>query len=231
MKYRFLTLLLGLSFLLLGSCKDKKQDINTQQKEIISEKNTTTKQEEIPEVLTTQSAIPFLFEYEKKNKERKVRITTSYGDIDIELFEQTPYHRANFIFLTKQKYFDGTVFHRVVPDFVVQGGNSDGWDVQRKRRKIGNYLLPPDTKKGFKHHRGIVSMPSSEIDNPHQFASPYEFFIVAQAPGAYHLDGKYTAFGRVTAGMEVVDKINKVKTDERNWPITDVKMIQVKILE
>lgn len=163
MKYRFLTLLLGLSFLLLGSCKDKKQNINTQQKEIISEKNTTTKQEEIPEVLTTQSAIPFLFEYEKKNKERKVRITTSYGDIDIELFEQTPYHRANFIFLTKQKYFDGTVFHRVVPDFVVQGGNSDGWDVQRKRRKIGNYLLPPTPKRASNTIGVLFQCPAAKL--------------------------------------------------------------------
>ncbi|MFK8281791.1 peptidylprolyl isomerase [Capnocytophaga cynodegmi] len=197
------------------------QSAGTQKK--ISEKE--EKNEKPIETLNTQSVIPFLFDYEKENKERYVRIITDYGNIDIELFNETPYHRANFIFLTKQNYFDGSVFHRIVKDFIIQGGNSDGWDIRKKRQKIGYYLLPPDTKKGFKHHRGIVSMPSSDIDNPHQFASPYEFFIVVQSPGAYHLDGNYTAFGKVIAGMEVVDKINQVETDEKSeWPKRDVKM-------
>ena len=80
---------------------------------------------------------------------------------------------------------------------------------------IGRYLLPPDTKKGYSHHRGIISVPSSEIDNPHKLASPYEFFIVVQKPGAYHLDGDYTAFGRVIKGMDIVDKINKEEIDKR----------------
>ena len=113
----------------------------------------------------------------------------------------------------------------MVKNFVIQGGNSETWEISRRRATIGSYLLPPDTKKGFKHHRGIVSMPSSDIDNPHQFASPYEFFIVVQKPGAYHLDGNYTAFGKVIAGMDVVDKINQVPTEGRdNWPTKDIKM-------
>jgi len=61
-------------------------------------------------------------------------------------------------------------------------------------------------------------MPSSEIDNPHKLASPYEFFIVQQNPGAYHLDKDYTAFGKVIRGMDVVDKINQEPTDERDTP-------------
>lgn len=209
------------------SCENAPKNTKNDKINPKTEENTKITQEEPEkiETLTTQSAIPFLFEYEKKHKERHVRIITEYGNIDIELFTETPYHRANFIFLTKQQYFDGSVFHRVVRDFIIQGGNSDSWAIRKKRQKIGQYLLPPDTKKGFKHHRGIVSMPSSEIDNPHQFASPYEFFIVAQQPGAYHLDGKYTAFGRVIAGMEVVDKINQVETDNKSeWPKKDVKM-------
>jgi cyclophilin family peptidyl-prolyl cis-trans isomerase len=67
-------------------------------------------------------------------------------------------------------------------------------------------------------------MPSSEIENPHRLASPYEFFIVQQKPGAYHLDGKYTVFGYVVEGMEVVDKINSVPVDKREWPIDNVRM-------
>ena len=67
-------------------------------------------------------------------------------------------------------------------------------------------------------------MPSSEIENPYRLASPYEFFIVQQYPGAYHLDGNYTVFGYVVEGMEVVDKINSVPTDKREWPIENIRM-------
>ena len=158
-------------------------------------------------ILNDENAIPFFYEYGMNNKEKNVRIITNYGNIDIELFEETPYHRANFIFLTKEKYFDGTYFHRVVKDFIIQGGNSDSYDVSKRRQKIGRYLLPPDTKKGFKHHRGILSVPSSDIDNPYKLASPYEFFIVVDRNGAYHLDKNYTPFGKVVKGMDVVVKI------------------------
>lgn len=174
--------------------------------------------------LTAESAIPFLQAYGAKNKETNVRIETPLGSFDIVLFDETPYHRANFIFLTKQGYFDNTYFHRVVPGFIIQGGNSDNLDTGQKRREIGKYLLPPDTKKGFKHHRGAVSMPSSEIENPHKLASPYEFFIVQQSPGAYHLDGNYTVFGKVVRGMDVVDAINALPTDKREWPLRNMRM-------
>ena len=175
-------------------------------------------------ILNEKNAIPFFYKYEKENKENKVRIITSIGDIEIELFENTPYHRANFIYLIKKKYFDKTTFHRVVKGFIIQGGNSDSYEISRKRAMIGKYLLPPDTKKGYAHHRGVLSMPSSEIDNPHKLASPYEFFIVVQKPGAYHLDGDYTVFGKVINGMDVVDKINKEEIDKRESPINNVYM-------
>ncbi len=181
-------------------------------------------------VLNDKNAIPFFFKYQKENLENKVRISTRFGNIDIKLFENTPYHRANFIYLTKKGYFNNTTFHRVVPDFIIQGGNSDRYETSKKRNEIGKYLLPPDTNKGHKHHRGVISMPSSEIENPHKLASPYEFFIVQQNPGAYHLDGSYTAFGKVIAGMEVVDKINKQRTDKRETPLTNVFM-NISILE
>ena len=170
-----------------------------------------------------KNAIPFLFKYGKENKEDKIRIITKFGNIDIKLFEKTPYHRANFIYLTKKKYFDGEFFHRVVKDFIIQGGNSDNRSTSKKRRSIGKYLLPPDTKKGYKHHRGVISMPSSEIENPHKLASPYEFFIVQKKDGAYHLDGNYTAFGKVIKGMSVVDKIANLETDKREWPLDNVR--------
>ncbi|SUZ83777.1 uncharacterized protein METZ01_LOCUS36631 [marine metagenome] len=212
-----------ISLLSFVSCKDISNNKPT--KKIILKKEIKTKPIEKKEIflLNDKNAIPFFYEYEKKNKENLVRIMTDYGNIDIELFQNTPYHRANFIFLTKKNYFEGEYFHRVVKDFIIQGGNSDNRKTSKKRRSIGRYLLPPDTKKGHKHHRGIVSMPSSEIENPHKLASPYEFFIVQKKDGAYHLDGNYTAFGKVIKGMNVVDVIANLETDKREWPINNVR--------
>lgn len=182
-------------------------------------------------VLDEDTAMEFFLQYDKENKEDKVRITTDFGTIDIELYDETKFHRSNFIYLTKRGYFDDTQFYRVVDNFVIQGGNTDDPEVKAKRREIGKYLLPKDTQHGFKHHRGVVSMPSSEIENPHKLASPYEFFIVQKPGGSYHLDGDYTAFGRVIDGMEVVDEIAAQKTDNAEWPLHNVYIRKVEIIE
>ncbi len=181
-------------------------------------------------ILNENNAVKFLFDYGNKNEENKVRIHTEYGDIDIFLYKNTHIHRSNFIYLVKQGYFDGTIFHRVVPNFIIQGGNSDNSKILIRRNKIGRYLLPPDTRKGNRHHRGVISMPSSEFDNPHKLASPYEFFIVQQNPGAYHLDKDYTAFGKVIKGIDVVDRINREPTDERETPHKNI-YIKVSIIK
>lgn len=202
--------------------KNSNQTVVETPKPTVAKKIVPQKKSDLP--LNAETAIPFLKAYGEKHPENKVRIETPLGSFDVLLFKNTPYHRANFIFLTKQEYFNNTYFHRVVPDFIIQGGNSDNADTGQKRRKIGKYLLPPDTRKGHKHHRGVISMPSSEIENPHKLASPYEFFIVQQSPGAYHLDGSYTVFGKVIRGMEVVDAINALPTDKREWPLTNMRM-------
>jgi cyclophilin family peptidyl-prolyl cis-trans isomerase len=226
------------SCLLIFNCEDKhsKQKKNNQiqdstsiQKEI--KKDSIDKPEKEFPRLTDENALYFFQEYDKKHKEDKVRITTDFGTIDIQLFPETKYHRANFIYLTKQNYFEGTQFYRVVNNFVIQGGNSDDMEVAKKRAKIGTYLLPPDTKQGYKHDRGVISMPSSEIDNAYKMASPYQFFIVQGARGAYHLDGQYTAFGKVIDGMDVVDKIAAQKTDDFEWPLQNIYIQKVEIIK
>lgn len=236
--------IISLSFFLIecDTANEKKSSSNKENNTVRVQKKIISAEEEIKKkkdkfdslnediVLDDKNAIPFFFNYEKNNPEDKVRISTRFGNIDIKLFKNTPYHRANFIYLTKKGYFKNTTFHRVVPDFIIQGGNSDRYETAKKRGKIGKYLLPPDTKKGYKHHRGVVSMPSSEIENPYKLASPYEFFIVQQDPGAYHLDGNYTIFGKVISGMDVVDKINKQRIDSRETPLTNVFM-DVAIIE
>ena len=228
---KYLYRLVGVLIIVQIGCQEKPN--NNTSKPKVHQKKELKKIEAKKErgvYLNDENAIPFFFEYAKNNKENKVRIITKYGNIDILLYENTPYHRANFVYLTKLKYFDGTIFHRVVPNFIIQGGNSDSRKKMKKRYEIGRYLLPPDTKKGNSHHRGVVSMPSSEINNPHKLASPYEFFIVQQYPGAYHLDGSYTAFGEVIEGIDVVDQINKLEIDKREMPIRNVYM-KIEILK
>lgn len=190
-----------------------------------------SREEEKTFKLTEDNAIEFFFAYQKDLKANRVKLTTSMGDFTVELYDDVPYHKANFIYLTRQGYFDSTMFHRVVRDFIIQGGNADNEKTARKRSEIGRYLLPPDTRKGHKHHRGTLSMPSSEINNPHMLASPYEFFIVVTKPGSYHLDGEYTAFGKVIQGMDVVDAINQVETDDGEWPMKNVYIRKAEVLD
>jgi len=232
-----IVLLLSCFFLFLN-CEDKHSKTKktnettvtkSDKKEII--KNSVKTVEETFEKLNTKNAMYFFQDYDKKHKENKVRITTDFGSIDILLFNETKYHRSNFIFLTKQKYFNDTQFYRVIDNFMVQAGNSDDRKTARKRSKIGRYLLPPDTKRGFKHDRGVISMPSSDIDNPHKLASPFEFFIVQQKGGSHFLDGDYTIFGKVIKGMDVIDKIAAVETDESDWPLSNIFIRNVEIIE
>ncbi|WP_088340834.1 peptidylprolyl isomerase [Robiginitalea sediminis] len=181
--------------------------------------------------LNEDNAIPFFFEYQKGLKANRVKLTTTMGSFTVELYDNVPYHKANFIYLARQQYFDSTMFHRVVPNFIIQGGNADNRKTADKRRAIGRYLLPPDTRKGHRHHRGTLSMPSSEIDNPHMLASPFEFFIVVTDPGSYHLDGEYTPFGKVVDGMDVVDAINQVEIDDGEWPMKNIYILKAEVLE
>ena len=222
--------------ILLWNCEDK-QSTKQQDKIIASEVDTPkaetkkeVEQDKKYPVLTDKNALIFFLEYDKHHKENKVRITTDFGEIDILLYDKTKYHRANFIYLTKLKYFDYTQFYRVVKNFVIQGGNSDNYDLVKRRSKIGKYLLPPDTKRGYTHKRGAVSMPSSEIENAYKLASPFQFFIVQPKKGAKHLDGEYTIFGEVIRGMDVVDKISNVETDDGEWPLTNVFIKSVRII-
>ncbi len=193
----------------------------------IAEKPVVKKSDE--PIVSQKTIIPFLQQFEKENKERVVRVTTEFGAFEITLNNDTPYHRANMIFLAKQDYYNDTQFHRVAKGFVIQGGSSDNPKVGRKRRVIGRYVLPPEFRKNHKHRRGAVSMPSSENDNPHKLSSPFEFFVVQAPKGSPHLDGSHTVFGYVTKGMNVVDKIANQPVDKQEWPLNNILM-QVEVV-
>lgn len=227
-------------FILLTGCENKHSNPSKnkviQKKEIDSIQSKKIKESERPKVIEEKplisraldSARTFLLDYGKENPETMVVIETSFGDIEIQLYKDTPLHRANFIFLAKHHYFDNTLFYRVAPDFVVQGGNNDDSETSIKRSRIGEYLLYPEMRHN--HNRGAVSMARYYEDNPRRLSKPYEFFIVIAQKGAHHLDGEHTVFGRVTKGLEVADKISMVKADSQEWPYADIPM-KVRVVE
>lgn len=215
----------------LSSCiKEDKKNINKTKVTSVSKVKKEVSKDKSKFVLTEKNAMDFFLEYDKIHKENVIELDTDMGKIEITLFNETKFHRSNFLYLSKLNYFKSTQFYRVINNFIIQGGNSDNKKIWRKRKSIGKYLLPVDNNHGFKHSRAMVSMPSSIIENPHKLASPYEFFIVQSKSGAHFLDGDYTIFGKVTKGMDVVDKIAGVDTDDLDWPISNIFINNVKVL-
>lgn len=199
--------------------------------EVEKEIESKIEESEFPEI-TNENVVDFLTEYGKNNPETKVLINSRFGDIEIELYEDTPLHRANFIYLVKQQYFDETFFHRVVPNFIIQAGNSDLRSTPKKRAKLGgDYLLPAELENGRIHEYGTVSGAKEYRENPDHRTAPYEFFIfLGPKSSTAHLNGKYTIFGKVTKGMDVVEEISKIEADSGDWPLNNI-YITAKVME
>ena len=155
----------------------------------------------------------------------RVKIQTSLGDIIVRLYDETPRHRDNFVKLAKEGYFDGTLFHRVIKDFMIQGGDPEGTGMGGAKEKIKGEFSANGVPNDVKHVRGVISM--ARAMNPNSASS--QFFIVHK--DAPHLDGQYAAFGKVVEGMDVVDEIADVKTDYNDRPINDVRMKRVYVAD
>tara|TARA_Y100001968_G_C19450346_1_gene768115 strand:- start:3196 stop:4014 length:819 start_codon:yes stop_codon:yes gene_type:complete len=134
-------------------------------------------------LITNKNVVTKLTQYGNENLENVVEISTQYGSIKLKLYDDTPFHRANFIMLIKKGFFKNTLFYRVIRNFMIQGGNSDRDNVFHKMAKIGNYRVPSEIKKHHIHKRGALSMAVQEqyFKDPKKFnknSSPYNFFIV-----------------------------------------------------
>lgn len=229
------TVLLLVLITVLLSCEDTKKEPILP----ITEKTETQEAEEkvIPKVkknpkITQENVVAFLTKYGKENPETKVRISTIYGEIDIILFKDTPLHRANFIYLVKQKYFNETFFQRVVPNFIIQAGSSDLKSTSKKRFSIGvDYRIPYEKGNGRIHKKGTLSGAKYYRKNPDNMSVPFEFFIfLGPKSSTTHLNGNYTIFGKVTKGMDVVTKIANLPADEGEWPLDNV-YLKVEVIE
>ena len=144
--------------------------------------------------------------------------------IKLELYpDKAPITVENFLGLVKDGFYDGLIFHRVIKDFMIQGGDPQGTGMGGAKNKIKGEFLMNGVPNDIRHERGVISM--ARAQNPNSASS--QFFIVHK--DSFFLDGQYAAFGRVVEGMDVVDEIAGVKTDYSDRPLNDCRMKRVYI--
>lgn len=204
MKKIFLTLILVLSFsIVLFGC-----DTMDEEKEEIGGDNMNSEQLKAPEV-----------------GEEIAVIKTNHGDIKLRFFpEVAPKAVENFKTHAKDGYYDGVTFHRVMNDFMIQGGDPDGSG--RGGESIWGKAFEDEFHPDYENIRGALSMANA---GPNTNGS--QFFIVQLEDGTPWLNGKHTVFGQVLEGMDVVDKIAAVKVDGASKPLDPVVMEKVEIEE
>ena len=167
----------------------------------------------------------------KTEKEVVMVVETTMGTVEFKLYNETPLHRDNFIRLAEEHYFDSLLFHRVIDGFVIQGG-----DPNSKYAKPGELLgdgepdfrVPAEIRvdQGITCVKGsILAAREGDDVNPDRESCASQYcFMMRPCP---HLDGAYTVFGEVTEGMDVLEAIQKVATDEYDRPLEDIRMLKV----
>ena len=162
----------------------------------------------------------------KKMAETKAVIETKFGNIELKFFpDVAPGHVNNFIELAKKGFYDGTTFHRVIPGFMIQGGDPNSKDSDKSKHGMGGpgYTIKAEFNEK-PHKKGTLSMARAA----HPDSAGSQFFIcVADAP---FLDRQYTVFGEVVSGMDVADKIVNQSRDKSDNPLERVEM-KVKVIE
>ena len=146
------------------------------------------------------------------------------GIIEGELYpDKAPQSVYNFIDLANHNYYDGLIFHRVIPGFMIQGGCPDGTGMGGPGYSIPGAFTANGFKNEIRHKRGVLSMARSSSPN----SAGSQFFIMHE--DAKHLDGQYAAFGKVTSGIEVVDAIAATKTGRNDRPLEEQKIASITV--
>lgn len=207
-------------------------------------------------ILLLVFAISFTFAATLKAQDKMVKfiISTEYGDIKGVLYNETPQHRDNFIKLAEEGWYNGSIFHRVINNFMIQGGQG------ANGKQDPGYTVPAEILPKYFHKKGaLAAARMGDQVNPERASSGSQFYIVhgqvfndatlnameqrsgtsyseeqrkayTTTGGTPHLDGAYTVFGQVADGFDVIDKIAAVKTAPGDKPIKDVKMT-IKIIK
>ena len=145
------------------------------------------------------------------------------GKIVIELYpDKAPITVENFLSLVNRGFYNGLIFHRVIENFMIQGGDPEGTGMGGSGKNIKGEFSSNGVKNDLSHERGVISMARSQ--NPNSASSQ---FFICHADAKY-LDGQYAAFGKVIEGMDTVDEIAKTPTDKRDRPAEDQRMKEVK---
>ena len=154
-----------------------------------------------------------------------VTITMENGDVmKAELYpEIAPNTVKNFVSLVSKGYYDGLIFHRVIKGFMIQGGCPEGTGMGGPGYSIKGEFSGNGFTNDLKHTKGVLSMARSMMPN----SAGSQFFIMHET--SPHLDGQYAAFGKVTEGLDVVDKIASVKTDYSDRPIEEQKIKSITV--
>lgn len=164
---------------------------------------------------------------EKGDKDKNPVVTIEMEDgskIRVELYpEIAPNTVRNFVSLVQKGFYDELIFHRVIPNFMIQGGDPKGTGIGGPDYTIKGEFKENNFENTLKHERGVISMARSKDVN----SAGSQFFIMVKATPS--LDGKYAAFGKVIEGMEVVDKIVSTKTNTSDKPLMDQRMKKVTV--
>ena len=162
----------------------------------------------------------------KRTKDEVVTLTTAQGVIRLVLFDDTPLHKANFLKKAKSGAYDGTTFHRVIPNFMVQGGDTNSKDTDPSNDGLGQpneATIPAELAPGHPHNYGAVA--AARMGGPAGTpSSSTQFYLVENHDGVHFLDGQYTVFGQVIQGLDAIDKIALLPKDGRDRPLADAKM-------
>lgn len=165
----------------------------------------------------------------------EVTLKTTEGKIVLALYDETPLHRDNFISQVRCRLYDGVLFHRVIQNFMIQGGDplsknaEPGQLLGEGTDSPSEWISPEIRLPEIYHRRGVLAAAREGDDvNPEHKSSNQQFYIVTRETTPW-LDGAYTVFGEVIKGMEVVDVIEKAETDKNNRPLQDIRVLKARI--
>lgn len=167
-------------------------------------------------------------------QEEIIQISTQYGDMYLWLYKATPLHRANFLKLAKDSFYNNTTFHRIISGFMIQGGDPNSKDTDSTNDGTGDpgYTIPAEIRDTIKHDRGALAAARlADAVNPTKASSGSQFYICHSKSGTQGLNNQYTVFGMVMKGLNVIDSVViQPKNKSTNRPYKDIKM-QVKVLK